>query len=207
MEQKFDTRTYIWCFLQHRLDMTLLFLSAIDINFSILLQSVAHVEAVIDFGEDENIEEGLLPQGKLDLPSLCALTGIVFTVVRGRVGQLLKDVTAHLNDGRRGERLRSGVHVTIVGAPNAGKSSLLNILCKFKINLCSIQSLLAFLITFVGQRPAAIVSPLAGTTRDVLESALDIHGYPIVVRCCTFGDILEIRFLIMSLNCAVILQD
>ena len=35
----------------------------------------------------------------------------------------------------------------------------------------------------IGQRPAAIVSPLAGTTRDVLESALDIHGYPIVIRC------------------------
>ena len=34
-----------------------------------------------------------------------------------------------------------------------------------------------------GQRPAAIVSPLAGTTRDVLESALDIFGYPIVIRC------------------------
>lgn len=53
-------------------------------------------------------------------------------IVRERVGQLLKDVTAHLNDGRRGERLRSGVHVTIVGAPNAGKSSLLNILCEKK---------------------------------------------------------------------------
>ena len=35
----------------------------------------------------------------------------------------------------------------------------------------------------IGQRPAAIVSPQAGTTRDVLESALDIRGYPIVIRC------------------------
>ena len=52
--------------------------------------------------------------------------------MRGRVEQLLAEVTAHLNDGRRGERLRSGVHMTIVGAPNAGKSSLLNILCRSK---------------------------------------------------------------------------
>ena len=51
-------------------------------------------------------------------------------VVRQRVEELLKEVRGHLDDGRRGERLRSGVHVTIVGAPNAGKSSLLNILCE-----------------------------------------------------------------------------
>ena len=38
-------------------------------------------------------------------------------------------------------------------------------------------------VTYVGQRPAAIVSPQAGTTRDVLESALDICGYPVVIRC------------------------
>jgi len=55
--------------------------------------------------------------------------------VRGQVMRLQKEVTDHLNDGRRGERLRSGVHVAIVGAPNAGKSSLLNILCKSK---CSV---------------------------------------------------------------------
>ena len=50
--------------------------------------------------------------------------------MRSEVEGLQGDVTDHLNDGRRGERLRSGVHVAIVGAPNAGKSSLLNILCK-----------------------------------------------------------------------------
>ena len=119
--------------------------------------------------------------------------------MRERVDRLLADVTSHLNDGRRGERLRSGVHVTIVGAPNSGKSSLLNILCKTKmkqnspppplfldfISLSFISNLQINFNAFCsspGQRPAAIVSPLAGTTRDVLESALDIHGYPIVVR-------------------------
>ena len=43
---------------------------------------------------------------------------------------LSKEIQSHLQDGRRGERLRSGIQVTIIGAPNAGKSSLLNILCK-----------------------------------------------------------------------------
>ena len=99
--------------------------------------------------------------------------------MRGQVEDLLKEVDSHLSDGRRGERLRSGVHVTIVGAPNAGKSSLLNILCKNK----NLRIIFFTRLTFiVGQRPTAIVSPSAGTTRDVLESALDIHGYPIVIR-------------------------
>ena len=103
--------------------------------------------------------------------------------VRSKVIQLQREITEHLNDGRRGERLRSGIHVTIVGAPNAGKSSLLNILCKQK---CTEENLILFngLCIHAGQRPAAIVSPYAGTTRDVLESTLDIFGYPIILRYC-----------------------
>ena len=45
---------------------------------------------------------------------------------------LCEEMRRHLDDGRRGERLRSGVHVAILGPPNAGKSSLLNILCKLE---------------------------------------------------------------------------
>ncbi len=60
----------------------------------------------------------------------------MLTIVKVEVEQLLSEVKQHLNDGRRGERLRAGVHVTIVGPPNAGKSSLLNILCE-----CSVLSL------------------------------------------------------------------
>ncbi|MGE0719905.1 MAG: GTPase [Alphaproteobacteria bacterium] len=66
----------------------------------------------------------------------------------------------HLADGRRGERLRDGFRVAIVGPPNAGKSSLLNALAG---------------------RAAAIVHPTAGTTRDVVEVALDLGGWPVVL--------------------------
>ena len=52
------------------------------------------------------------------------------TAVEEAVIQLAAEVKSHLDDGRRGEILRNGLQVAIVGAPNAGKSSLLNILCE-----------------------------------------------------------------------------
>ncbi|XP_044539303.1 tRNA modification GTPase GTPBP3, mitochondrial-like, partial [Gracilinanus agilis] len=70
---------------------------------------------------------------------------------------LREALEAHLRDARRGQRLRSGAHVVIAGPPNAGKSSLINLLSR---------------------RPVSIVSPEPGTTRDVLESAVDIGGFP-----------------------------
>ncbi|XP_017567592.1 tRNA modification GTPase GTPBP3, mitochondrial [Pygocentrus nattereri] len=76
------------------------------------------------------------------------------------VPQLQMEIEKHLCDERRGERLRSGVQVVIAGSTNAGKSSLFNILC---------------------QRPAAIVSPIAGTTRDIVETSLDIGGFPVLL--------------------------
>ena len=65
-----------------------------------------------------------------------------------------------LRDNRRGEIVRDGLQVAILGAPNAGKSSFLNLVAK---------------------RPAAIVSSRAGTTRDVVQVPMNIGGYPVIL--------------------------
>jgi tRNA modification GTPase len=74
--------------------------------------------------------------------------------------QLRSEIAVSLADGGRGERLRDGLVVAIAGPPNAGKSTLLNRLAR---------------------REAAIVSPYAGTTRDVIEVHLDLGGYPVTL--------------------------
>jgi tRNA modification GTPase len=74
--------------------------------------------------------------------------------------QLHSEIGAALADGSRGERLRDGLVVAIAGPPNAGKSTLFNRLAR---------------------REAAIVSPFAGTTRDILEVHLDLEGYPVTL--------------------------
>jgi tRNA modification GTPase len=70
------------------------------------------------------------------------------------------EISQHINDGRRGERLRDGIKIAVVGTPNAGKSSLVNALA---------------------QRDVAIVSDIPGTTRDVIEVHLNLGGYPVIV--------------------------
>ena len=74
--------------------------------------------------------------------------------------ELETEIAEALADGGRGERLREGLVVAIAGPPNAGKSTLLNRLAK---------------------REAAIVSPYAGTTRDVIEVHLDLAGWPVTL--------------------------
>jgi tRNA modification GTPase len=105
-----------------------------------LLRLLAHLEAAIDFPDE-------------DLPPE------IEARVAAETGSLAAEIARHLADGRRGERLRDGIAVAIVGPPNAGKSSLLNQLAR---------------------REAAITSPIAGTTRDVIEVAIDLAGYPVL---------------------------
>ncbi|MDG2242534.1 MAG: tRNA uridine-5-carboxymethylaminomethyl(34) synthesis GTPase MnmE [Rhodospirillaceae bacterium] len=106
-----------------------------------LVRALAHLEAVIDFPDE-------------DLPDDTA------RALWGAVEALEIELSNHMADDERGERLRNGVHVAIIGPPNAGKSSLLNLLA---------------------QRDAAIVSETAGTTRDVIDVHLDLGGYPALV--------------------------
>ena len=106
-----------------------------------LLRGQAHLEAAIDFAE-EDLPEDLIVSSKAALSDLA------------------DRIAAHLADNGRGERLRDGLRVVLLGAPNAGKSSLLNLLAG---------------------RDAAIVSSTAGTTRDVIEVSLDLGGYPILL--------------------------
>src|SRR5215472_15125362 len=106
-----------------------------------LLRGLAHLEAAIDF-PDEGLPEDI--------------TRDVGSTAEGLAGE----ISRHLKDDRRGERLRDGLSVAILGPPNAGKSSLLNALAR---------------------RDAAITSAIAGTTRDVIEVHLDLGGYPAIL--------------------------
>ena len=104
-----------------------------------LIEAAALMEAEIDFPDE-------------DLPG----------ELSRRAGPILQaladDMARHLDDAHRGERIRDGFRIAIIGPPNAGKSSLLNALA---------------------QREAAIVSDIPGTTRDVVEVRLVLAGFPV----------------------------
>jgi tRNA modification GTPase len=101
----------------------------------------AWTEAAIDFSE-EDIPDDLVSKA------------------RGETAKIIQEIQGITGDQRIGEIVREGLHLTVVGPPNAGKSSLVN---------------------WLAGRDIAIVSELAGTTRDVIEVHLDIGGFPVIV--------------------------
>jgi tRNA modification GTPase len=103
------------------------------------------------------IEAAALIEAEIDFPDE-GLPGELSRRAGPLLHALLADMDAHLDDAHRGERIRDGYRIAIIGPPNAGKSSLLNALA---------------------QREAAIVSEIPGTTRDVVEVRLVLAGYPV----------------------------
>jgi len=106
-----------------------------------LTKSCALLEATIDFADED------IPDSTYD-----AVAAAVF-----HVKQSIEDLLANATFS---ERYRDGWRIALIGAPNAGKSSLINALTR---------------------RDVAITSPIAGTTRDAIEISLDLHGYPVTL--------------------------
>lgn len=107
-----------------------------------LIEALGLIEAGLDFSDEADI----------GAKTFADATSIIAVLDRA--------VKHHLEDGHRGEIMRDGFRVALVGPPNAGKSSLLNALAR---------------------RNVAIVSEEAGTTRDVIEVRLDLGGLPVIV--------------------------
>jgi tRNA modification GTPase len=106
------------------------------------------------------IEALALVEARIDFPDEGDVPEDLVGPALEAAGALRDEIAQTLADQRRGERLREGLVVAIAGPPNAGKSSLLN---------------------RIARRDAAIVSPFAGTTRDVIEVHLDLDGCPVTL--------------------------
>lgn len=112
-----------------------------------LLLARGEIEALIDFSEDQHFDE--------------SQSDLLSNVTR-QVAEMLHSIRLHEQGSQRSELLRNGIQIALLGPPNVGKSSLMNLI--------------------VG-REASIVSGEAGTTRDIVEASLDIRGY-----LCSFAD-------------------
>jgi tRNA modification GTPase len=108
---------------------------------SALIVALGRAEAAIDFSDD-------------------GVGDAEFAGARAAAQEIFLQIQRHMDDGARGETLREGLRLTIIGPPNAGKSSLINTLAR---------------------RDIAIVSAMPGTTRDVVEARLDLGGYLLLV--------------------------
>jgi tRNA modification GTPase len=122
-----------------------------------LLLARGEIEALIDFSEDQHFDE-----------SQSELLGNV----TAQVAEILRGIELHEQGSQRSELLRNGIRIALLGPPNAGKSSLMNLI--------------------VG-REASIVSGEAGTTRDIVEASLDVRGY-----LCSFADTAGFRSAVRS---------
>ncbi len=107
-----------------------------------LIRMRAFIEAELDFSDEDDVPDSVADEVWLE------------------AAQLQEEIRAHLSFSKGAERLREGLQVVLLGAPNAGKSSLLNALAR---------------------RDVAIVTEQAGTTRDVLEVHMDLGGYPLTI--------------------------
>ncbi|KAJ6163994.1 hypothetical protein N7470_002666 [Penicillium chermesinum] len=117
-----------------------------------LLYARGELEALIDFSEDQHFDES---------------TEELVSSVAAQVRALKVQIGFHIQNASKGELLRNGIRVALLGAPNAGKSSLLN--------------------RIVGKE-AAIVSAEEGTTRDIVDVGIDLGGW-----YCKLGDMAGIR--------------